>query len=536
MPSKSGRKLGIVTLATLILAGCFGAGPQHGPGGDVGEGGPQDEPGTGISPASPMPRANTPSGSTWIPPPDPAGDSPSPSHEPLELVAPTFVARPIDLYTSAGEPTIIVDPTGNLLVHAPGCLKDIDCLPGQIGGDASIVESSDEGVTWFPHNRVGGWLTNRTSTTTSFEGHIAVSPNGTRFLFDMVGEDETNDVQAELWGNLFRSSGPGVPWEFLGEVHSPTGDVDRPWIAAGMQRVIASWHGDGNPAVTSPDGGTTWEPAATCENCKSGSPPIILTDDLALMAVHRWPPPGQIEVPGLAMVVSKGISLTTDGGSTWAARDTESVQRRPVVTSGVRQGSAWPMAAVTEDGTIIVVWWQYDADPTGLALVMGSSVWYQASKDLGATWSDPRKISSRANALFPWPVGGGGDRFAVAYYTTDAAGEPNRAYSASWDVEIAVIQDAVPGNGTVVRTVIHEAAHAGTICTEGTFCAASDRGTILDFLSMATMPDGRMAVAYIIDDPRANMEEPILRHAGLSRAGAVRIAVQSGGTPLLQTG
>lgn len=190
------------------------------------------------------------------------------------------------------------------------------------------------------------------------------------------------------------------------------------------------------------------------------------------------------------------------------------------------------MAAVTEDGTSIVVWWQYDADPTNLAIITGSSIWFQASKNLGETWSEPRKISNRGNALFPWPIGGGGDRFAVAYYTTDTAGEPNRAYTASWDVEVVVIQDAVPGNDSVARTVIHEAAHSGTICTEGTFCAASDRGTIADFLSMATLPDGRMAVAYIVDDPRGNPTEPLVRHTGLSRDGAVRVAVQNGGTPL----
>ncbi|HEX9816682.1 MAG TPA: sialidase family protein, partial [Candidatus Thermoplasmatota archaeon] len=352
-----------------------------------------------------------------------------------------------------------------------------------------------------------------------------------------------NDVAVDLAGNVYASDLGGGIQSFAsydaGETWTYTGNVveinpetntryssDRNWMAAGRNgHMILAWMG-GGPNVTRSvsinttfDGGQTWLGAQYVSRGMGWLGSVQFHPDLVRAYIPFTVPQGPA-APGEGRTFDLRIAFTPDGGYTWEERSTNTTIRASSNGGHFSGMMMAPALDVTQDGHVIYAWSEEVLDPVNLNAV-GSRVRYIASGDDGLTWTQPFTLSTTENAIMPWVAGGGGDRFAVAYYATDMAGDTDHV-PWQWFVE-AVVVDAALAPAKLVYTVVDPDVHLGNICARGTGCSTpplvSDRG-FLDFFEIDLLPDGHLVIAYTADQvDQASSQE-------------IRFALQTGGTPL----
>ena len=447
--------------------------------------------------------------------------------EPTELAAPTFDLRPTIAQgppgaSSRGEPSIAAAADGSIFVAFPGC--DRLASPPVVGASACphgpVFKSLDRGATWTRLNRPDGKL-DPAGPNANGDNDVAIDADGTIYASDLGMGIQT-----------FASNDGGATWHYIGnvvETNQTSGtrfSSDRNWMAAGEGgNLIVAWMGAGPNATrviavnTTFDGGATWTGAWYGKERIGWLGTVQFHPDLERAYIPFTRPVGAASAT-TPQDFELWVMYSRDAGSTWEERSTG------VRVTRSAQGGHWsgvlmaPAMDITGGGELVFAWSEEILDPAGVNAV-GSRVRVTTSIDDGHTWSTPITLSVSENAIMPWVSGGGGDRYSVAYYASNAPGD-NDLVPAEWFLELVVVDGAAAASPKIMRSIVDPEVHVGTICSRGTACTppfVSDR-TMLDFFETDILPDGLLVVTYAAENP-AN-----------ARQMEIRFAIQSGGTPL----
>lgn len=185
------------------------------------------------------------------------------------------------------------------------------------------------------------------------------------------------------------------------------------------------------------------------------------------------------------------IARSEDKGATWTIGHLPGTK-----VTGAWYDTAWNFAPVGVDakGNVFVAWAQLTgtvSDPESI------SIYVAVSKDAGRSWRKT-KVATRRTALFPTMAVLGVDRVGVAWIDTTTQGNPNSASAfgdARWRLQYGELTGLAgrrvrAAYATVDRLVHDETVFVGTQTPEG-----ADRG-MGDFMSMAALPHGGVAIAY----------------------------------------
>jgi hypothetical protein len=484
-------------------------------------------------------------GCTDDPPADdqvPSPPPPQPTHvlagaiEPASFEAPSF-GTPVVLGTGGplygiGEPGIWAHLDGTLYGAAPGCDDGPYYLGPSLPGAATcahgpVWRSTDGGASWRRlNNPDDGYLPGTESADAEANGDndVAVDAAGSVYASNLGG----GGIQT------FRSDDNGSTWTFIGDVvpenpdaGAPQDWADRQWMAAAAPgHLVIAWMGGNTGDAAKPDravvlnttfdGGETWTGTSYLgDNIGWLGPVQFAPDGVNAYVPYTQNLGGGLPPFGAGAEFGMFVGRTMDGGRTWDDLDT-GIRWTSTLTgqhwSGVNMA---PALDVTGDGTVVVAWSQDigEADVTSLSTVIVAS----SSADRGETWSAPRPLTSTMTAaIMPWVTGGAGDRYAVTYFLSAIGTDPDLV-ALTWDV-VATYVDGDAQHDVVIESMVHE----GPICSRGGGCVGPVDRALLDYFEADLLPDGRLAVIYPAN-PLANL-------FGID----IRVAVQDGGTPLLE--
>lgn len=325
------------------------------------------------------------------------------------------------------EPAIAVNPTNPLNLVS----IFLDHFPHKNNRTCRIATTFDGGATW----RLMGIMPGVASKDICADPSAAGDPGGAFYAGYLgVGSKGVSDLL------VAKSADGGQSFPIVSVPFSGTTEItpDKPYVASDIQplspfrgALYVSWTQFGSlrqqiNVQTSRDGGSTWAaPTPISEDTGTTAPP---TDDVQ-GSVPLVAPDGTIYVFYLhSLDIFKGpseirFSKSSDGGSSWTLPATVAANlptpgeftlrnADPLFGSGAFAGFAsnsFPTAAIAPDGTIFVAWVDFpsgscigDFSPTTCT---NSDVRLSVSKDGGATWSAPVKITDESNAtdqFFPW--------------------------------------------------------------------------------------------------------------------------------------
>jgi hypothetical protein len=305
-----------------------------------------------------------------------------------------------------------------------------------------------------------------------------------------------------LWiGSDTQSTSPngGNTW-LINPVSSDTPLVDRQWIASLGDRILyfttkqlgADLNGTQSIFVNkSFDGGITW-PQVT----------QVTTPILGLKPGDQ----GNLEVDqlnGNVYTVFFGadghtlyIARSTDGGLNF---DIKLVYSASPSTSLV---NVFPSLAIDRGSNLYIVY----SD--------SHNVFLTASKDQGATWSVPVRVSNGTeskSAIGPWITAGDAGKVNITWWGTTAIS--NNDSTAQWHVFFAQSQNALASIPTFAQTTATGVMHAGAICTNGTGCADGTRN-LAEYFAPGLYLDGSELIVYSDDYNNSNPLAVFIRQNG----------------------
>lgn len=211
----------------------------------------------------------------------------------------------------------------------------------------------------------------------------------------------------------------GIRWAgptFAARREAPSLAYDKNWLACdnwpqspryGRCYLVYTDHVGTRAKVavqTSDDGGATWSPQRIAHRGRQNA--------VGVFPVIR--PDGMVVVPYFGDNAIEAI-VSADGGETWAAPVV--VDRFDATRAGRMRAFPLPSADVDADGRVYVTWHScmYRAACTGNDVVISSSA-------DGVTWSKPARVTRAGSAFIPAvAVDAASGRLAVAYYALDAA-------------------------------------------------------------------------------------------------------------------
>jgi hypothetical protein len=291
------------------------------------------------------------------------------------------------------------------------------------------------------------------------EGDLAVGHDGTVYYVDLT----------ELAGTMVAASTDGGKNWMLRSANAfavPGGD--REWVAAGPDNQVAvTWNqlATGLWVARSSDGGLTF--------------------------------PQQTYVPGFRNTFAGGIDMAPDG-TVYVARANDAGVHVIRVTDaaevflakeGGQNAFIFPVPAVDAHGTVYVTWAGFDGENT--------NIYYAYSTDRAETWSAPIQISQGHATAMPWIDGGADGQIVLAYYGAKAGdvGNPNQVAS-DWSVHAVRVTQAST-QPHILRTLMAEDIHSGSICTRGLSCNGGRN--LGDYLQVAWAPE-QVHVAWTTGD------------------------------------
>lgn len=437
--------------------------------------------------------------------------------EPEGLEAPVFdllprIAAGGPIY-GAGEPSIWAHLDGTVYAAFPGCDAGpyylLPTLPGQERCEHGLVYRSDDtGATWTRLNREGDGRLTDDGPAANGDADVTV---------DAAGNVYTSNLGRGI--QVLRSTDRGDSWDHVGNVVPDGHWADRQWMAAADEdHLVMAWMGGTNQPFTRQvavnttfDGGETWTGVE------------YIGKGIGWIGTAQFDPMGtEVSIPFTQNegndVFSLRVAHSPDGGRTWHDVDSGVTVKRSA------QGGHWagvlmaPALDVTGDGTVVYAWSEEIVDATGLTAT-GSVVKAMALKD--QVFSEPVVLSTSEQAVQPWVTGGAGDRFAVTWFAGSMPGD-SEINGGVWDVEAVMVDGLASGSPDIVRTTIDEGVHYGPLCSTGSGCVGPYDRALLDFFESDLLPDGNLVVIYPAD--------PLTEGGEID----IRVAVQSGGTPLFQ--
>lgn len=447
--------------------------------------------------------------------------------EPALALAP---AHAMDQPTGGAEPNIAILPDGTIFITAVAGSQE---RPNHEQGAAWLWRSTDDGATWETLRAPSrdtplGTVPGTRRPFGSSDADVVASPDGWVYYTDWWnwGAPVTSPVPLPLpvspfsrYGSYLveRSSDGGETWESTPITTLDSfGGVDRQWLVAGEDGWVglfyAYFHGV-NPtrspdeidpsgatssimAVYSTDHGATWSDPAPVVGPQGDAFSQIahprLNADGLLWMPHAytangetyWTDPGEVRV-----------AISDDLGGTWTDVKVADVPGGFDNLWAV-QGDAQP------DGTMHVAWAARTGD--------NMTVFHSASRDRGATWSEPDALRAEGINFLPWVAAREGE-VAVSWYGSDATGEAVEApEETEWSLYVSLLLE----NGwTTTRTA--EPVKVGPMCAKGSACP-SDR-ELLDYSGIAYAPDGTLHTTFATSREVAGVKAGLVNHAPLLR-------------------
>ena len=333
---------------------------------------------------------------------------------------------------SQTEPAIAVNPAnGSNLVAGFH-----DLFPHTQDFVCRFTFTTDGGTSWT----LGGSTPLQTSGNFCSDSAIAADANGNFYFayLDITFGSQRSDI------DVAKSIDGGMTFDtFSVAVNGqPSRNFpDKEYIAADTQdgspfkgNIYVTWTDFLNPhdrkaldngqikAVVSSDGGSTWStPVAISASAQfpeaiSGSLPVVAPDGTIFVFYADF-------IAGVGPLSIK-FSKSTDGGVNWSApADVASNLSSPgrfrlrnadpafgtIPGRGFRSNS-FPTAAIAPDSTIFVAWVDFPSgscinDGTGRPPCTNADVRLSFSKNGGASWTTPTKVTDETNAtdqFFPW--------------------------------------------------------------------------------------------------------------------------------------
>jgi hypothetical protein len=425
---------------------------------------------------------------------------------PAEIEMPTFGAALLlgqpRGYGIGGEPSVVAAEDGTLFVSAP-IISYIDLATGILGGgfgQGRIWRSDDGGATFTLLNRADGRLTDEGRGNGDTD--IAVDGHGNVHFVDLGG------------GVPYLRSEDGLAFTYEGELNEDGRPVDRQWVDARGDLVVATWAAqDGDPRgisfTRSTDSGLSW------------SEPVDLVEDMIQLGPVVLGPNGGVLQP-YVQYGSKELRMLAshDDGLTW--QDVEVGRKLTTPCNNLQcpwsPTAIFPVAAFDSAGNALLVWSEYRDDGS-------TSLWHAFSTDGGLTWREPAVLIEEGNTVLPWVSGGDAGRFAISFVHAASTGDPNTGVH-RWFLQSIWMFFGERGISAQAVSVQDEPVHIGSICPHGGGCGLgnvavrSDR-TLLDFFETDITPDGQLVLAWTQTSPEG------------ARNPEVRFARQTGGSPLL---
>ena len=422
-----------------------------------------------------------------VPGSDPGGEVGPPTITRTTGKLPFSTATVVDAQRTEGEPLDWFDKSGNLWESGPW---------GTTTQNSFIHRSTDNGL----------------------EFHID-SPNGLRpdpgpggGDTDVVSDDQGYQyfVDLESLVNLGTSvsNDNGNNWRKNPAAVQNTA-VDRQWYAidngttssAADNTIFLGFHesnvgtfiysSPGSTGPNDPVGGLVWQNAAS-------NAPLPLASD-ATCGQMRFDPVKR----NLYSACNEGNHIRVTIGHVAPGQRT-GIQFHnvslPASPGGGGPGHLFPALAVDKGGTVYAAW--IDTND--------SNVYYSSSSDQGATWTSPVQVNSPPSVTneFLWAQAGSPGTLALAWYGTDAAGQPDSfpnwaddpvgATSVKWWGYVGVITNATKPTATIAQQRFTEKPmHYGQICNQGIGCTVSggDR-QMADFFGFNVDKSGSMRIVY----------------------------------------
>jgi hypothetical protein len=363
-------------------------------------------------------------------------------------------------------------------------------------------------------------------------------------------------VRADAMGNIYAAGIEGIPagtdtwksldggktWAYLGEPDGGQaasaetrgtglggGDEDLAVGDSGLVYVNSLWLGSATQS-TSPNGGGAW-----LVNPFSSDVPVVDRQWIASQGNNvlylTYKQLGALLSGTETMFVAKSF----DGGITWP-------QIVPVTMpqTGVQPGDQGNAEVDPNNGNFYTVFFGQDghtlyiarstdgglnfvvkqvyaaASSTSLVNVFPSvaidrasnlyivfsdshNVFLTASKDQGATWTVPVRVSNGTaskSAIGPWITAGDAGKVDITWWGTTAAS--NNDPAAQWHVFFAQSQNALNSIPTFSQVSASGVMHAGAICTNGTGCASGTRN-LAEYFAPGLYLDGSEMIVYSDD-------------------------------------
>jgi hypothetical protein len=290
-----------------------------------------------------------------------------------------------DGVTGGGDPWVAFDQAGTAYLS---CLHGVRTESGERTSGVGVYRSDDGGITWTGPAMLPGRAYDRPVLVVGASEkagqttlHVVAS-QGTRHDFGSAnpisistsidgGRTFAQPVQV-LFNNLNNNvrSAVALPDGTLLAVFSDVGSLDGRRLEQ-----FRVW------SIRSTDGGRSFGPALFV-NENAGGDQVDVTGDptgrlFAVWDVVRGPREGR----GVFFAQSE------DAGKGWSA-----ATRIAELAEGERQQHV-PTVAARPDGTIAAFWVDYRSDSRGDC----SEVYIRGSRDLGKTWTDARRLSTKAS-------------------------------------------------------------------------------------------------------------------------------------------
>jgi hypothetical protein len=396
-------------------------------------------------------------------------------------------ATVVDAQRTEGEPLDHFDANGNIWESGPW---------GTTTNNSFIHRSTDNGLSFNVDSPVdlrpdpgpGGGDTD-----------IATDDQGNEYFVDLeslvnLGTSVSNDN-----GNNWRKNPVAVQ----------NTAVDRQWYAvdngttssAADNTVFLSFHesevgtfiysSPGSTGSTDAVGGLVWQNS-------SANAPLPLASD-ATCGQIRFDPVYR----DLYMACNEGTHVRMTIGHVAPGQRTGIVYHNvalPDSPGGGGPGHLFPAMAIDRAGNVYAAWID----------TSDSNVYYSYSTDQGNSWSTPVQVNSWPSVTneFIWAQAGSNGTVAIAWYGTDAAGQPdsfpswfndpNGATAYKWWGYVGVITGATTSRATIAQQRFTEKPmHYGQICNQGIGCTVSggDR-TMADFFGFASDRSGGIRIVY----------------------------------------
>ncbi|MHB8603751.1 MAG: sialidase family protein [Thermoplasmatota archaeon] len=365
---------------------------------------------------------------------------------------------------AGGEPAIVMTPKGTLLyashpgyTHNHGLPPSADLITSTTY-ESYMWRSTDNGATWHYVGTLGQEMGPR---------GLARGVSDPDFTVDATGRVFFTDLNALATDSVGRSDDDGMTWLFGNPAAQQV--IDRQWIAAYKTSVWISGDTSATPSVSrSDDGGVTWIPIGNKD--LSGK----MTAD---------PRDGTLYIGG-----GSSIDVSKDGGVTWKVSSVPGHK-------SVGQGHDLTEVAIDPTGTVYTAWSE------------GSSVWYAASPDKGATWPVIVKLTDAwtgatvGTHLWPWVTAGDAGRIGVVWYAADEAAKNAEDVKGDWFVEAAVVENASSAMPSYTLSKATGAIHKGPICLGGTGCETDQTSDqtdrrLGDLFEATVDKTGELVIAY----------------------------------------